>query len=151
MNPAVPRGRGSSERDPHLIDAVLMLRPARSTASAPASIPTTPWRRLARGRGGPARLDSGRRGLFRLHRRGAEADRQVRPRPHDRALRAACAQCGPTRSSAWRVFESPSRACSARPRQVGRGHALPAHQPASAGTSPRARRTELSTLEAMLD
>ncbi len=40
------------------------------------------------GRRGRRRAGAGRQGLFRLHRRGAERDRQVRSQQHDQPLRA---------------------------------------------------------------
>jgi DNA ligase 1 len=49
------------------------------------------------GRCGEAGTGAGRQGLFRLHRRGTEADRQVRARQHDRPLRAGALRCAPSR------------------------------------------------------
>ena len=56
---------------------------------------------------------AGRQGLFRLHRRGAAADRPLRPPQHHREIRpgARMSCTSPTRAWCWK---SPSRACSAR-------------------------------------
>ena len=86
------------KRDPFMIDAVLMYA-QRGHGKRSSLLFRLHLRRLARGRG-RRRADPGRQGLFRLHRRGAAADRQLRPRPHHRALRP-----GPRGRSPALVFE----------------------------------------------
>ncbi|KAK0359028.1 hypothetical protein LTR94_032919, partial [Friedmanniomyces endolithicus] len=69
-----------------------------------------------------------RQGLFRLHRRRVEADRQIRPRSHDGSLRP-----GPRRSRRARFRSGAGdrlRGIAAlHAAQVGGGHALSARQP----------------------
>ncbi len=74
------------KRDPRLIDAVLMYaqRGHGKRSSFYSDYTFGVWREdeLA------TRADSGRQGLFRLHRRGAEAARRLRARKHGGAVRA---------------------------------------------------------------
>ena len=72
------------------------------------------------------RAGAGRKGLFRLHRRGTQADRQICARQHDRAFRAGAFGPGRSRLRAG----AGGRLRRAEPldkAQVGRRHAFPAH------------------------
>ena len=96
-------------------------------------------RRLDQGRE-RRRAGAGRQGLFRLHRRGAAADRPLRAPQHHRPLRPGARSDARAATRAW-CWKSRSRACSARP---GTSPASPCGFPASAGcagTSRRARPT----------
>src|SRR5258706_2474923 len=75
---------------------------------------------------------AGRQGLFRLHRRGAAADRSLRPPQHDRKIRpgargGARARSGPGAGSRLR---GPATLAAA---QIRRGDAVSPHQPAALG------------------
>ncbi len=75
-----------------------------------------------------------RQGLFRLHRRGAEADRQVRARQHRRALRSGALgarRVGPRAGAGSRLRGAESLDAA----QVRRRHALSRASPGSDGTS----------------
>jgi DNA ligase-1 len=80
------------KRDPRLIDAVLMYaqRGHGKRSSFYSDYTFGVWREDERAR----QPHPGRQGLFRLHRRGAEADRQVRARQHRRALRPGALGAG---------------------------------------------------------
>ena len=73
------------KRDPHIVDAVLMYaqRGHGKRSSYYSDYTFGVWA----GTGGRGRTGAGRQGLFRLHRRGAEADRQICARQHHRAFR----------------------------------------------------------------
>ena len=104
------------------------VRPARPRQALLASIPTTP---SASGAGADGRrAGAGRQGLFRLHRRGAEAARPLGARQHGRALRPG-ARGAPR---AW-CSRSPSTACSARPGTSPASPCASRASTASAGTS----------------
>ena len=127
------------KRDPHLIDAVLMYaqRGHGKRSSFYSDYTFGVW---TRGRGRRPRADPGRQGLFRLHRRGAEADRQVRPRQHRRALRpgALGARRPGLRPGARGRLRGPA---ALHPPQVRRRHALSPHQPHPLGQARPARPT----------
>ena len=68
------------------------------------------------------RIAPGRQGLFRLHRRGAEMARPVRPQPHDRALRPGPRGREDAGARSRLRFDPREQAP-----QIGPRHALPAH------------------------
>ena len=127
------------KRDPHLIDAVLMYaqRGHGKRSSFYSDYTFGVWRE---DEDGAAQPDAGRQGLFRLHRRGAEAARQVRARQHHRTLRPGARGARRPAISAW-CWRSPSRACSAPPATNPASPCASPASTASAGTSRRARRT----------
>ena len=118
------------KRDPHIIDAVLMYaqRGHGKRSSFYSDYTFGVWA----GAGGRARAGAGRKGLFRLHRRGAARARPLRAQQHDRALR-------PGARGARRAGPRPrarSRLRGAEPLDpppLRHRHALPAHQPAALG------------------
>ena len=73
------------KRDPHIIDAVLMYaqRGHGKRSSFYSDYTFGVWTRGRERR----RAGAGRQGLFRLHRRGADRDRPLRPAQHDQPLR----------------------------------------------------------------
>ena len=118
------------KRDPHVIDAVLMYaqRGSGKRSSFYSDYTFGVWT-AGRDR---RRTGAGRQSLFRLHRRGAERHRQVRPQQHRQPLRAgargdARGRQGPRDGGRVR------RAAAIHAPQVGRRDALPAHQPAALG------------------
>ena len=127
------------KRDPHLIDAVLMYaqRGHGKRSSFYSDYTFGVWREDEAGQLQP---DPGRQGLFRLHRRGAEAARQVRARQHRRTLRPGARACAPTATSAW-CWRWPSKACNAPPATAAASPCASQGSTASAGTSPREKPT----------
>ena len=126
------------KRDPLIVDAVLMYaqRGHGKRSSFYSDYTFGVWTKRRERR----RAGAGRQGLFRLHRRGAAADRPLRAPQHRRPLRPGARGRRTSRARAW-CSRSPSRACSARP---GTSPASPCAFPASAGcagTSRRARPT----------
>ena len=136
------------KRDPFIVDAVLMYaqRGHGKRSSYYSDYTFGVWTRgEERRRAGP-----GRQGLFRLHRRGAAADRPLRAPQHHRALRPGARGRARSRARAW-CWRSRSRDCSARP---GTNPASPCASRASAGCAGTSRRGEadrLETLERMLE
>ena len=84
--PGRPKGQWWKwKRDPHIIDAVLMYaqRGHGKRSSYYSDYTFGVW---TKGEDGE-RAGAGRQGLFRLHRRGAAADRPLRPPQHHREIR----------------------------------------------------------------
>ena len=134
------------KRDPMIIDAVLMYaqRGHGKRSSYYSDYTFGVWNKARRRRAG-----AGRQGLFRLHRRGADPDRPLRPPQHRRPLRAGARGRARGRTKGW-CWKWRSRACSARP---GTSPASPCASRASAGCAGTSRRGEadrLETLEEML-
>ena len=97
------------KRDPHIVDAVLMYAQRghgkRSSfySDYTFGVWTGPDERAGAG--------AGRQGLFRLHRRGAEARSTASCATTPSSASARCARCAPSRTTAW-CWRSPSRACN---------------------------------------
>ena len=100
------------KRDPFVVDAVLMYaqRGHGKRSSFYSDYTFGVWTSGERRR----RAGAGRQGLFRLHRRGADADRPLRAPQHRRALRPGARGRARAATRAW-CSKSPSRDCSARP------------------------------------
>ena len=109
------------KRDPMLADCVLMYaqRGHGKRSSFYSDFTFGCWREARR----QARAGAGRQGLFRLHRRGAALARQMGARPHDQPLRPGAR--GLARAGAGDRLR---RHRPLDPPQIGRRHALPAHQ-----------------------
>ncbi len=129
--PGRPKGQWWKwKRDPHIVDAVLMYaqRGHGKRSSYYSDYTFGVW---TRGRGRRP-TGAGRQGLFRLHRRGAVADRPLRPPQHHREIRPGppCrARAGPGPGAGSRVRGAAAFAAA----QIRRRHALSAHQPAALG------------------
>ena len=111
------------KRDPLLVDCVLMYaqRGSGKRSSFYSDYTFGCWD------GDPdagRRAAAGRQGLFRLHRRGAEAARPLRPQPHGQPLRPG-ARDRQEPGVRGRVRFGPREQAP----QVGPRDALPAHQP----------------------
>ena len=122
------------KRDPYLVDAVLMYaqRGHGKRSSYYSDYTFGVWQR--------GRADAGRQGLFRLHRRGAEADRQVRARQHHRAVRAGAGRARRPRLRAG-ARGGVRGAAALDPAQVRASPCASRASAASAGTSRRAKPT----------
>ena len=137
--PGRPKGQWWKwKRDPFTVDAVLMYaqRGSGKRSSYYSDYTFGVWTRRRRWR----RAGAGRQGLFRLHRRGASADRPLRPAQHRRAVRAGARGRARADIRGW-CWRSRSKVCSARP---GISRASRCAFPASAGcagTSRQARPT----------
>ena len=136
--PGRPKGQWWKwKRDPHIIDAVLMYaqRGHGKRSSYYSDYTFGVW---TAGDDGDA-AGAGRQGLFRLHRRGAAADRPLRPPQHHREIRpgpARGARAGPGAGAGSRV-RGPAALAAA---QIRRRHAVSAHQPAALGQAAARRR-----------
>ena len=129
--PGRPKGQWWKwKRDPHLIDAVLMYAQRghgkRSSFYSDYTFGVWTNRRGRRAAG------AGRKGLFRLHRRGAAADRPLRPPQHHRKIRP-CAACRARAGSGAGAGSRLRGAAALAAAQIRRRDALSPHQPAALG------------------